>query len=63
LSEEKVASLGSEPAPKCLPFSHRRIFDLSGRSRGITWFFETAFIRVLMPGKIVSLLKEEVFDE
>jgi len=52
-----------EPVPKCLPFSQRRIFDQSGRSRGITWFNETALIRVLMPGKIVSLLKEEVFDE
>ena len=34
----------------------RSIFLLSGRGRGITWFEETEFIRVLMPGKITNQL-------
>jgi len=41
----------------------RSVFLQSGRGRGITWFKETAFIRVLMPDKIANQLKEEVIDE
>jgi len=41
----------------------RSIFLLPGRGRGITWFEETEFIRVLMPGKITNQLNEEVINE